>query len=149
QSREIALFSFVAECGELVTLTDREARDKVHKAVCEELETHAQKSRGTVELLSDFRFEDIAMLPFVFVATNAKQGMSLRHLDQAIRLVQRLKTYGLYPLNVDVSFNPLRQEVEDLIKLCPIMISLHLPEKDNLLERTGSSGDLLYSPSDY
>lgn len=113
-------------------------------------------NRRNTSRVDDFRMKYLFHeAPLVFVATNAKpKGIDRKYIKMAIRLVRMLKQLGLQPVNVDISTGrSLRQEVDGLLRLCPLMVSLYLPEGPNLLGtgRRGKSGadTKVYAPSDY
>ncbi len=100
--------------------------------------------------------DDIALVPLdnvsplVFLATNAKPGVGLepRHIAFVKEIIRRIKASRLHPVNVEIKRgNVLRSEVETLISLCPLLVSIYLPEDGTQLEN--STGGARYAASDY
>src|SRR5204862_335018 len=90
--------------------------------------------------------------PFpVFIATNAKPSIEEKWKNAALSVIRKLKERGLHPVNVEVSVGTsLASEVESLIRQCPLVISLFLPEKGLLMARNAKgTGRPSYAPSDY
>ncbi len=108
-----------------------------------------------VEVPEDkWRMEDLWELSLpVFVATNAKPEIDNRWKNVALTVIRKLKERGLHPVNVDVSVgSSLALEVESLIRQCPLVVTLFLPEDGLLMapSRTAKGNKRpRYAPSDY
>lgn len=135
---------------------EQNLKDRVLRATREAFgERASELDAGVTVKLSNFKVTPLLNdRPLVFVATNAKPtGMLRRHRDMAVALLRRLKYCNLQPVNVDVSTAPsLKLEVERLLDLCPILVSLFLPEPGNRLHgaKDGAAAHgPSYAPSDY
>lgn len=118
-----------------------------------ELVKISQRPGERPERLTIGAIEDIR--PLIFIASNVKPSMMVtragrRHVDLVLRIIHALKHRGLHPVNVEIANqgrSGLRSQIENLIELCPLMISINLPEAGNELKRRTSAGS--YAPSDY
>ncbi|HWM93303.1 MAG TPA: hypothetical protein VN493_21250 [Thermoanaerobaculia bacterium] len=152
---EMARFSFIVDVnGGLVEASDPVGfRRLLQKTMRAELETHAEKHDATVRVQGEgFTYSLYeSSWPRCFLATNAKES----HLDFACKLHRELVALGLNPVNVDITMtHAVVEDVTLLLRSCPLLISLHLPDGRNELEadreEPGRRSDKeKYAPSDW
>ncbi|MEL7059526.1 MAG: hypothetical protein AAGN46_05820 [Acidobacteriota bacterium] len=83
------------------------------------------------------------LLPLCFLATNASEQDPV-HVRWARRVFATLLHLGFRPVQVDIALSEsILSEARDLIDICPILVSLHVPSEKNRL------ADGTYAPSDW
>ncbi len=81
--------------------------------------------------------------PRVFLATNAKANGNGH--NYACKLYRSLVALGLNPINVDIAMREtVIEDVIGLLRACPLLVSLLVPEKENKLHH-----EKLFAPSDW
>jgi hypothetical protein len=133
-----------------------EHEPQLRRAIEAKLRSFSESRGANIDIPEDkWRMEDLWELSLpVFLATNAKPDIEDRWKKIALRVIRKLKERGLHPVNVDVSVgNSLALEVESLIRQCPLVVTLFLPEEGLLMAPQRSSRQKVapprYAPSDY
>jgi ACT domain-containing protein len=148
-AQEEARFSFTLDLvGSKMPREINRARADLVSAIRQCLRTYEERGILTVNE-QEIVFGPLETAPLVFLATNAKRGLHSRYLGMVRRLLYALRVRGLQPTNVDIRMtNDLRGEIERLASLCPIMVSLYLPETSVRLRKSSEHGED-YAASDY
>lgn len=148
---EVASFSFVCDVRRYrKMLSNDRATVDLRARIHDDMSKHAAQHGSIIDgVQSSFTLSPIGGdLPFVFLATNAKPGMPKKYIDMTLRVIRILQSKRLQPVNVDMAIkDSLRLEITRLIDLCPMLVSLHLPEESNRL--VTQAGEAAYAPSDW
>jgi len=117
--------------------------------------TEWAKTTSTLDIKGIMDSLAVAPLPAsivpVFLSTNAKPSKSIAgsHLLTVKRLVANLRDAGLFPVNVSTSLGqPLLDEVLSLLRRCPLVVSVHLPDETLAISGSGEIPKQ-YAPSSW
>lgn len=95
---------------------------------------NADDANSKLEILNlnkshdDVSYYAHAQIP-VFMSTNIKPGMRKRYIKMAAALSRVVREHGYYPVSIDVSAGgDLLAEALELLRMCPLLISIHFPD---------------------
>jgi hypothetical protein len=149
---EEARFSFLINSTHSAPLVGEDAKGRLQRIISTKLRAFASDHEAEIDIPeSEWRVDDLWQLDIpVFLATNAKPSLDDKWRLMALRVIRILKERGLHPVNVEISSdNGLNKEIESLVKICPLMVSLYLPEKGLMLAHPDDKTGRRYAPSDY
>lgn len=89
------------------------------------------------------------LAPLVFIATNVKPNMPYEHVKMALDLFGTLKDLDLRPVFVPTltGASTAKEQMTSLLTVCPMLVSLYLPEPEMRLNAKLPSGSATFSPS--
>ena len=148
---EEAQFSFLINSTKSPLVSD-DAKNRLQHIIAGKLESLAKERGAELNVPeTEWRVDDLWQLDIpVFLATNAKPSIDAKWNSLALRVIRILKGRGLRPVNVEISKdNSLNMEVESLLRLCPLLVSLYLPEEGLRLAHPDEKSGRGYAPSDY